>query len=150
MDRTSFLAKGHGLRRLRERLSPIRYYPAHLSSAPGRVGRAAPSRATGKRIIKNAVKHGNGCDPCAKWICYRFTQNDARLIVGMRAGGFLDIEKWNLFNRKRQEYLDREDYTALMSCPGEPGRATPTTAETRSLPRSSTGTTVSLSRRKTQ
>jgi len=67
-------------------------------------------------IIKNAVKHGNGCDPAKEIkVWYRFTRNDARLIVEDEGPGFLDIEKWNLFNRKRQEYLDREDYTALMS-----------------------------------
>src|SRR5512138_2443604 len=56
-------------------------------------------------IIKNAVKHGNECDPTKEIkVWYRFTQNDARLIVEDEGPGFLDIEKWNLFNRKRQEY----------------------------------------------
>ncbi|MBN1617014.1 MAG: ATP-binding protein [Spirochaetales bacterium] len=67
-------------------------------------------------IIKNAIKHGNECDPSRLIkVWYRFTVNEARLIVEDEGSGFQDIEKWNLFNSKRQEYIDKEDYGALMS-----------------------------------
>ncbi len=67
-------------------------------------------------IIKNAVKHGNGCDPTKEIrVWYRFSESEARLIVEDEGPGFQDLEKWNLFNRKRREYLDRGDYTGLMS-----------------------------------
>jgi len=67
-------------------------------------------------IIKNAIKHGNGCDTSKVIkIWYRFTATEARLIVEDEGPGFQDIEKWNIFNRKRQEYIDKGDFTALMS-----------------------------------
>jgi len=67
-------------------------------------------------IIKNAVKHGNGCDPERKIkVWYRFTPTEARLIVEDEGPGFADIEKWNLFNRTRQEFIDRQDFIGLIS-----------------------------------
>jgi hypothetical protein len=67
-------------------------------------------------IIKNAIKHGNGCDASKQIkVWYRFTSREARLIVEDEGSGFADLEKWNIFNRKRQEYIDRQDFTALMS-----------------------------------
>lgn len=66
-------------------------------------------------IIKNAVKHGNGCDPSKEIkIWYRFTATEARLIVEDVGPGFKDIEKWNTFNQKREECIGKEDYIALM------------------------------------
>ncbi len=67
-------------------------------------------------ILKNAIKHGNGCDPAKEIkVWYRFNATEARLIVEDEGPGFKDIEKWNLFNKKRQEYIDKEDFVALMS-----------------------------------
>jgi hypothetical protein len=67
-------------------------------------------------IIKNAVKHGNGCNPSKLVkVWYQFTATEARLIVEDEGQGFADIEKWNIFNRKRQEYIDKGDYEGLMS-----------------------------------
>jgi hypothetical protein len=67
-------------------------------------------------LIKNAIKHGNECDPAKKIrVWYRFTATEARLIVEDEGPGFKDIEKWNIFNRKRMEYLDKEDFVGLMS-----------------------------------
>lgn len=67
-------------------------------------------------LIKNAVKHGNGCDPSKSVrVWYRFTATEARLIVEDEGPGFADIEKWNLFNSKRMEYFDKQDFTGLMS-----------------------------------
>lgn len=67
-------------------------------------------------IIKNAVKHGNKCDPSKEVkVWYRFSATEARLIVEDEGPGFRDIEKWNIFNRKRQEYIEKEDFIGLMS-----------------------------------
>jgi Osmosensitive K+ channel histidine kinase len=67
-------------------------------------------------IIKNAVKHGNGSDPAKQVkVWYRFTATEARLIVEDEGPGFQEIEKWNLFNKKRQQYIDREDFVGLMN-----------------------------------
>ncbi len=67
-------------------------------------------------IIKNAVKHGNDCDPAKQVkVWYKFTTAEARLIVEDEGPGFADIEKWNIFNRKRQEYIEKEDFVGLMN-----------------------------------
>ncbi|HNY21224.1 MAG TPA: ATP-binding protein [Treponemataceae bacterium] len=67
-------------------------------------------------IIKNAVKHGNGCDPSKTVkVWHLFTAESARLIVEDEGPGFADIEKWNIFNRKRIEYAERGDFVGLMS-----------------------------------
>lgn len=67
-------------------------------------------------LIKNAVKHGNGCDPAKEVrVWYRFTDTEARLIVEDQGPGFKDIEKWNIFNGKRRTYLDKEDFVGLMN-----------------------------------
>jgi len=67
-------------------------------------------------LIKNAVKHGNKSDPAKEIkVWYRFTRTEARLIVEDQGSGFADIEKWNLFNKKRLEYIDKQDFEALMS-----------------------------------
>lgn len=66
-------------------------------------------------LIKNAIKHGNHCDP-AKLVrvWYRFTDTDARMIVSDEGTGFSDIEKWNVFNDKRESYISKGDYESLM------------------------------------
>jgi hypothetical protein len=67
-------------------------------------------------IIKNAVKHGNDCDPAKQVkVWYKFSSTEARLIVEDEGPGFQDIEKWNLFNTKRQQYIDKEDFVGLMN-----------------------------------
>lgn len=67
-------------------------------------------------LIKNAIKHGNGCDPTKKIkVWYLFSTTVARLIVEDEGPGFKDIERWNLFNNKRQDYIDKGDYIGLAS-----------------------------------
>lgn len=67
-------------------------------------------------LIKNAIKHGNGCDPAKEIkVWYRFSSTEARLIVEDQGPGFKDIEKWNIFNKKRHSYLDKEDFVGLMN-----------------------------------
>lgn len=67
-------------------------------------------------LIKNAIKHGNGCDPAKEVrVWYRFDGAEARLIVEDEGPGFKDIEKWNIFHKKRRSYLDKEDFVGLMN-----------------------------------
>ena len=55
-------------------------------------------------IIKNAVKHGNKCDPSKKVkVWYEFSAEHAHLIIEDEGEGFKDMEKWNEFNRRRLE-----------------------------------------------
>ncbi len=67
-------------------------------------------------VIKNAVKHGNESDPekMVK-IWYRFTEEEAHIIVEDEGPGFQDIEKWNRFNRERYECLSTEDYERMVN-----------------------------------
>ncbi|HTX72689.1 MAG TPA: ATP-binding protein [Rectinemataceae bacterium] len=65
-------------------------------------------------IIKNAVKHGNKCDLEKKVrVWYSFSPEHAHLIVEDEGPGFKDLEKWNDFNRKRQNLLESQDFDAL-------------------------------------
>jgi serine/threonine-protein kinase RsbW len=65
-------------------------------------------------IIKNAVKHGNLCDPEKKVrVWYDFSPEHAHLIVEDEGEGFKDLEKWNAFNRERQIALEGNDFAAL-------------------------------------
>ncbi|MGO8695091.1 MAG: ATP-binding protein [Rectinemataceae bacterium] len=65
-------------------------------------------------IIKNAVKHGNKCDVERKVrVWYSFSPEHAHLIVEDEGPGFKDLEKWNQFNRKRQNLLESQNFEAL-------------------------------------
>ncbi|MCR5288764.1 MAG: ATP-binding protein, partial [Treponema sp.] len=67
-------------------------------------------------IIKNAIKHGNHCDPNKKiTIWYSFSQTHAHVIVEDEGDGFKDLEKWNEFNRKRIDCLEQEKYEDLVN-----------------------------------
>lgn len=66
-------------------------------------------------VIKNAIKHGNHCDPNKKvTVWYSFTSTSARVIVEDEGEGFKDLEKWNEFNAKRVEYLAEQNLEKLM------------------------------------
>ncbi len=65
-------------------------------------------------IIKNAVKHGNKCNPEKKVrVWYSFSPEHAHLVVEDEGEGFRDLEKWNEFNRKRQACLEKADFETL-------------------------------------
>jgi len=65
-------------------------------------------------VIKNAVKHGNGCDPDkAVRVWYSFSPEHAHIIVEDEGPGFKEIERWNEFNRQRQAALEGNDFEAL-------------------------------------
>ncbi|NLJ47086.1 MAG: sensor histidine kinase [Treponema sp.] len=65
-------------------------------------------------IIKNAVKHGNKCNPEKKVrVWYEFDPSHAHLIVQDEGEGFKDLEVWNDFNRRRLEKLAAQDFEGL-------------------------------------
>jgi hypothetical protein len=65
-------------------------------------------------IIKNAVKHGNKCNPEKKVrVWYSFSASHAHLIVEDEGEGFKDLERWNDFNRKRLQYLADQNFDEL-------------------------------------
>jgi len=65
-------------------------------------------------IIKNAVKHGNGNDPDKKIrIWYSFSTGHAHIIVEDEGSGFQGLEEWNIFNRKRLELFQAQDFEEI-------------------------------------
>jgi len=65
-------------------------------------------------VIKNAVKHGNRCDPAKKVrVWYSFDSAHAHLVVQDEGEGFKDLEQWNAFNRRRLQILSAQDFESL-------------------------------------
>ena len=93
----------------------IRYFTLLIvQSAPPEIKEINLLEQQISEIIKNAVKHGNKCDPEKKVrVWYSFSAEHAHLIVEDEGPGFKDVEKWNEFNRRRQECLEGEDFEAL-------------------------------------
>jgi len=95
----------------------IRYFTLLIvQSAPFEIKEINLLEQQISEIIKNAVKHGNGCD-LNKKVCvwYSFSSTHAHLIVEDEGSGFKDIAKWNEFNRKRLECLYQQDFEHLGS-----------------------------------
>jgi hypothetical protein len=62
-------------------------------------------------LIKNAVKHGNKCDPTKRVkVWYSFSRHHAHLIIQDQGAGFEEIEWWNEFFRKRLECFHNQDF----------------------------------------
>jgi len=93
----------------------IRYFTLLIvQSAPPEIKEINLLEQQISEIIKNAVKHGNKCDPEKKVrVWYSFSPEHAHLIVEDEGEGFQEIERWNEFNRRRQSCLEGEDFEAL-------------------------------------
>jgi hypothetical protein len=66
-------------------------------------------------LIKNGIKHGNHSDPnkiLKVW--FQFSGEYYKLIVEDEGEGFQDLEKWNEFNRQRNEALLKQDFELMM------------------------------------
>jgi serine/threonine-protein kinase RsbW len=66
-------------------------------------------------IIKNGIKHGNGCDPAKRLRVWYDLRKRARFIVEDDGEGFVALDDWNAFFAKRQEALFRQDFEAFLS-----------------------------------
>ncbi len=66
-------------------------------------------------IIKNGIKHGNRCDPAKRLRVWYDLRKRARFIVEDEGEGFLELEAWNEFYRKRQTALHREDFDEFLA-----------------------------------
>ena len=65
-------------------------------------------------LIKNAVKHGNKCDTNKKvHVWYYFSTDEAKIIVEDEGKGFLKIQEWNEFNKKRLHCLFDKNFEEL-------------------------------------
>lgn len=65
-------------------------------------------------IIKNGIKHGNGCDPDRKLRVWFDLRKRARFIVEDEGEGFTDLDSWNDFYRRRQLALYRQDFDEFL------------------------------------
>jgi len=65
-------------------------------------------------IIKNGIKHGNRCDPAKKLRVWYDLRKRARFIVQDEGDGFVDLEAWNDFYRRRQLALHRQDFDEFL------------------------------------
>lgn len=93
----------------------IRYFTLLIvQSAPTEIKELNLLEQQISEVIKNAVKHGNHCDPNKKvTVWYSFSAGHAHLIVQDEGEGFKDLEKWNEFNKKRLEALHKQNYEML-------------------------------------
>lgn len=72
-------------------------------------------------LIKNAIKHGNQCNPEKKVRVWYDLRNRARFIVEDEGKGFTDLDAWNDFFVRRQRALfemDLDTFLALASYRG--------------------------------
>lgn len=66
-------------------------------------------------IIKNAVRHGNKNNPNKKVkIWFSFDEKTAHLIVEDEGDGFLEIDTWNNFYRKKQAAFESHDFEEML------------------------------------
>ncbi len=66
-------------------------------------------------LIKNGIKHGNQCDTNKLLkVWFSFSGECYKLIVEDEGPGFQDLEKWNEFNRKRNDALAHQDFELMM------------------------------------
>ena len=93
----------------------IRYFTLLIvQSAPVEIKEINLLEQQISEVIKNAVKHGNHCDPNKKvHVWYSFSATHAHIIVEDEGEGFKDLETWNEFNRKRIECLRNSNFEEL-------------------------------------
>lgn len=66
-------------------------------------------------LLKNAIKHGNGCDLAKNVRVWYDLRNRVRFIVEDEGQGFQNIEDWNEFFRLRQKALYEQDFDAFLA-----------------------------------
>ncbi|MBN1523963.1 MAG: ATP-binding protein [Spirochaetales bacterium] len=93
----------------------IRYYTLLVvQKAPAEIKEINLLEQQISEIIKNAVKHGNKCDPKKKVkVWYYFSVDKAHLIVQDEGEGFKDLEKWNDFNKKRINCFVKQNFDEM-------------------------------------
>ncbi len=63
-------------------------------------------------FIKNGIRHGNKLQKEKKVkVWYKLTQDYTKFIFEDEGDGFKNVAKWNEFNKKRLEYLMKQDIT---------------------------------------
>ncbi len=65
-------------------------------------------------LIKNGIKHGNGSDPSKTIRIWYDLRHRARFIVEDEGPGFVDLDLWNDFFRRRQTALFEQDFDTFL------------------------------------
>ena len=66
-------------------------------------------------LIKNAIKHGNDCDPEKNIRIWYDLRNRARFIVEDEGAGFTNLDSWNEFFVRRQRALHDMDLDTFLT-----------------------------------
>lgn len=86
-----------------------------VNKAPARIPEFNILEQQISELIKNAVRHGNENDKSkAIKIWFRFSTDEARLIVEDEGSGFRDIEHWNEFYRKKIQCYRNNDFDKML------------------------------------
>ena len=72
-------------------------------------------------LLKNSIKHGNKCDTNKKVRVWYDLRKRVRFIVEDEGSGFLLLDSWNEFYRKRQEALYLKDVDLFLNMAGYRG-----------------------------
>lgn len=117
IDENSSLLNKDGLfyREFPSDLRQVRYYAMLVvQKAPQEIKEINLFEQQVSELIKNAIKHGNKKDINKKVrIWYNFSREEARFIVEDEGDGFKDLEKWNNFNKKREEAFRKQDFIEM-------------------------------------
>lgn len=110
-----FQKKGMFHKKFSSDFRQIRYYTlVVMQKAPPEIKEINLLEQQISELIKNAVKHGNKSNPKKRvQVWYRFEDDSARLIVQDEGKGFLRIEEWNEFNRRRTECFSSQDFERM-------------------------------------
>ena len=114
-DSPLFQKKGMFHKKFASDFRQIRYYTLMvMQKAPPEIKEINLLEQQISELIKNAVKHGNKGDPKKSiQVWFSFTDESARLIVQDEGRGFLRLEEWNEFNRRRTECFQSQDFEQM-------------------------------------
>jgi hypothetical protein len=94
----------------------IREFAAYvLSDCPDRFREGNLLEQQLSEIIKNGVKHGNHCDASKKLRVWYDLRKRARFIIEDEGDGFVELDEWNEFYRRRQKALFDEDFDLFLN-----------------------------------
>ena len=65
-------------------------------------------------LIKNGIKHGNGSDPAKLVRVWYDLRHRVRFIVEDEGPGFIQLDSWNDFFRRRQTALFEQDFETFL------------------------------------
>jgi len=86
-----------------------------VNKAPARIPEVNILEQQISELIKNAVRHGNKSDKTKSVkIWFKFSTEEARLIVEDEGPGFQDIEAWNAFYRGKIECYRKNDFDKML------------------------------------